>query len=303
MGVRRWLTKRIIAYLQRPLPHYELRTPNDLETLKRNLRRCDVVLVDGEQRISAIIRYMTQSSWSHSALYIGDELVRRGGRLAEEAREEYGSEAHHLIVEALPEGVIAAPLAKYAKLNLRVCRPRSLRREDAKVITDEAIATLGWRYDLRNVFDLARYLIPARLVPYRFREAALHFGSGRPTEVICSSLIGRLFQGIGFPILPTRVEGSATLPQRPPRLLERVLGYRSRDYTGLFRMRHPTLLTPRDFDLSPYFDVIKVPSTADSRLDYRRIHWIREGEEPAQPERGEERVELAEAVPSRSVRR
>jgi len=294
VGVRRWLTKRIIAYLQRPLPRYELRTPTDLVALKRNLRRCDVLLVDGEQRVSAIIRYLTQSSWSHSALYIADELVRRGGPLADEAREHYGAEANHLIVEALPEGVIASPLAKYAELNLRVCRPRSLRREDAKVIVDEAIAALGWRYDLRNVFDLARYLIPARLVPYRFREAALHFGSGRPTEVICSSLIGRLFQGVGFPILPIRVEGSATLPKRPPKLLERILGHRSRDFTGLFRMRHPTLLTPRDFDLSPYFEVMKFAASVQGGFDYRRIHWVRDGAGPAEPERVDPAPEDAE---------
>lgn len=283
MGVRRWLTKRIIAYLQSPLPRYELRAPTNLVALKRNLRRCDVLLVDGELRVSAIIRYLTQSSWSHSALYIGDELVRRGGPLADEVREHFGAEADHLIVEALPEGVVASPLAKYVELNLRICRPRGLRREDVKVIIDEAMATIGWRYDLRNVFDLARYLIPARLVPYRFREAALHFGSGRHTEVICSSLLGRLFQAVGFPILPSRVEGSATLPERPPKLLERILGYRSRDYTGLLRMRHPTLLTPRDFDLSPYFDVIKFNAMGPGDFDYRRIHWVRDGEAPVEP--------------------
>ena len=38
-------------------------------------------------------------------------------------------------------------------------------------------------------------------------------------------------------------------------------------------MRHPTLLTPRDFDLSPYFEIIKFNVVADGRFDYQRIQW------------------------------
>lgn len=292
VGVRRWLTAKIIAYLQTPLPRYERRTPADLDALRRHIRRCDVLLVEGEQRVSAIIRYLTQSSWSHAALYIGDELVRRGGRLGDQVREQFGAEADSLLVEALPEGVIASPLAKYAEMNVRLCRPHGLRRDDASIIIDEAIATIGWRYDLRNVFDLARYLIPVGLVPNRFREAALHYGSGRPTEVICSSLVGRLFQRVGFPILPTRVGDSSPLLARRSRLIDRILGHRSREYTGLFRMRHPTLLTPRDFDLSPYFDVIKFNQLAEGGFDYRSMRWVRENglldaessDEDAQPQ-------------------
>ena len=38
-------------------------------------------------------------------------------------------------------------------------------------------------------------------------------------------------------------------------------------------MRHPTLLTPRDFDLSPYFEIVKFNVVADGRFDYQRIQW------------------------------
>jgi hypothetical protein len=38
-------------------------------------------------------------------------------------------------------------------------------------------------------------------------------------------------------------------------------------------MRHPTLLTPADFDLSPYFEVVKFNVIADGDFDYRRIRW------------------------------
>ena len=34
-----------------------------------------MVLVDGNQRISQAIKFLTMSSWSHSAIYVGDALA------------------------------------------------------------------------------------------------------------------------------------------------------------------------------------------------------------------------------------
>jgi hypothetical protein len=45
-------------------------------------------------------------------------------------------------------------------------------------------------------------------------------------------------------------------------------------------MRHPTLLTPRDFDLSPYFETVKFNVVADGRFDYQRIQWVELEQEP-----------------------
>lgn len=292
---RRWLVDRIVDYLTQPLGRYEQRVRNDMGALKAHVRKGDVLLVEGDQRVSAIIRYLTQSSWSHSALYIGDELLRRGGEQAARARARFGAEAEHLLVEALPRGVEASPLVKYVDYNLRICRPHGLRPPDLQRLIDEAVATIGWRYDLRNVMDLARYLVPVRIVPDRLRAEALHFGSGQPTEVICSSLLARLFYHVRFPILPTQVvpppELAAAGPQPIAReplgrsLVRRVLGHPSRrEYTGLFRMRHPTLVTPRDFDLSPYFDVVKFNPLARGDFDYSRMQWAEESVEQRQRE-------------------
>ena len=38
-------------------------------------------------------------------------------------------------------------------------------------------------------------------------------------------------------------------------------------------MRHPTLITPRDFDLSPFFDIVKQNPLERGGFDYSRIHW------------------------------
>lgn len=275
MGVRSRLNQRILAFLNEPLPRYEQRGWNDPGALLRHIRVGDVLLVTGDTRISAIVRYLTQSAWSHSALYVGDELLRRGGERARELERRFGRDAAHLLIEALPEGVVATPLAKYIDYNIRLVRAHGLRREDRDRIVADAIGALGWRYDVRNVLDLARYLVPITLVPARFRRNALRFGSGVPTEVICSSLIGELFQRVRFPILPpSELPGAdaGPLPARV-RLLRRVLRRPTRNYSGLFRMRHPTLLTPADFDLSPYFEVVKFNVIADGDFDYKQIRW------------------------------
>jgi hypothetical protein len=287
MDVRRWLTDRILAFLTEPLPYYERRGWNDPEALARHVRKADVLLVEGDNRVSAIIRYLTQSCWSHSALYVGDELVRRGGAAAERVRALYGDEAERLLVEALPEGVVVSPLSKYIDYNIRLVRPHKIGAEHRAAILEEAIASIGWRYDLRNVLDLARYMLPVRIVPDRFRRTALHFGSGRPTEVICSSLIGRLFQKVRFPVLPSVdfPDGfDAAAPTPRGGFLRRIFGYESARHTGIFRMRHPTLLTPRDFDLSPYFEIVKFNVIADGRFDYGRIRWAdRKEDRPPTP--------------------
>ena len=58
---------------------------------------------------------------------------------------------------------------------------------------DEVAARMGFRYDRRNILDLFRYLVPLRLIPMRLREDALHFGSGKETETICSSFLAEAF--------------------------------------------------------------------------------------------------------------
>lgn len=288
MGLRDWLTRRLLDWLTEPIPAYEQRVWNDPHALRRVIRKGDIVLVEGDNRISVVIKYLTQSSWSHAALYVGDELLRQGGELAERTRREFGGDAEQLVVEALPRGVLVAPLSKYIDYNIRIARPHRLRPEHLKVILAQAIAAQGWHYDLRNVLDLLRYLLPAKIVPHRFRRDALHFGSGQPTEVICSSLLGRLFGDVGFPVIPqVDFPDASFIDGRRSGLLSRVLGHESEHFTGLFRMRHPTLLTPRDFDLSPYFEIVKFNVIESGAFDYERIQWA---DPDAGPESGQGRT-------------
>src|SRR5262249_45355759 len=131
------------------------------------------------------------------------ELWRRNPALRHVLHTEFGADAQHLIVEALvEEGVVASPLSKYLDCNIRVCRPYNLHRDDLRAVLDDVIVQIGYRYDVKNLIDLARYFLPVSLVPRRLRQRALSFGSGIPTQVICSSLIAHAFGKVRYPILP-----------------------------------------------------------------------------------------------------
>ena len=276
-GPRQILTDWVTAIVTRPRRIYRRYGSNDPEKLKKHVRKCDVILVDGDQRVSQAIKTLTMSSWSHNCVYIGDEILRRNHPLKAEVERKFGRESRHLVIEALVNsGVVVSPLIKYLDFNIRLCRPSGLRDEDARKILDDLISQIGHQYDIKNFTDLMRYLLPFHWIPARYREDALHLGSGVATETICSSMTAAAFQKVGFPIL------SEFRPERPRTAAEKMkaalLGRRARRaYTGLFHARHPTLIVPRDFDLSPYFEIVKFNAIADGAFDYRKIRWARSG--------------------------
>ena len=269
-AARRRVIDVLTKLLTKPLRSYEQRIPNNLKNLKEHLRVGDVVLVEGDQRISQVIRYLTQSSWSHSALYIGDELRRFKPGLADALVGEHGDEARHMVIEAVEgEGVVCSPIAKYVRHNLRVCRPRSLRREDLDRVLLQVVGQLGVPYSVRHVFDLARYFFPVSLIPGRFRRAALEYG-GQSRKVICSTLLAHAFAHVGYPIVPRvtidEVEHNGSW-------LHRLVGRNGHGTRALYREGNLSLISPRDFDLSPYFEIVKFNHLAGGKFDYRRIEW------------------------------
>ena len=171
---------------------YRPYTPSDAAVLRRTLEPGDILLIEGNQRISAVIKYLTQSTWSHSALYVGDALPE----------PEDGSDRPRLIEVNLGDGCIAVPLSKYRTYNTSICRARNLTPEDSAQVVDFMVAHLGLKYDMKNIFDMLRYFLPTPPVPVRWRRRMLAFGSGDPTRSICSTLIAEAFEGIRYPILP-----------------------------------------------------------------------------------------------------
>ena len=235
----------------------------DIALMQRVMRPGDVLLIDGRDKLSAAIRYLTQSRWSHAALYIGDKALSQQGE-----GEETG-QSHTLIEVNLAEGCVDVPLSKYRHYPTRICRAVHLTDADRESIIAYMQANLGAQYDTRNVFDLVRYLVPKPPVPRRWRRRMLALGSGSPTRAICSTLIAEAFQAVKYPILP-RIEK-----------LER--GERGSDgYTAadILHIRHHSLFTPSDFDVSPYFEIIK-PTIAEG-FNYKGLTWAPQAPETKQ---------------------
>lgn len=243
---------RLMAkWLESPTSGYQPYTPSDPETLRRTLQPGDILLVEGNQRISNTIKYLTQSTFSHSAFYVGDALRPAG---------EGSAEWPTLIEVNLGSGCIAVPLSKYETYNTRICRPVGLTHADREAVVAFMLGKIGLKYDLRNIFDLLRYFLSTPPVPVKWRRRMLAFGSGDPTRAICSSLIAQAFQSVGYPILPeiTRVPGRASARSE----------YSRRE---IMHIRHHSLFAPRDFDLSPYFRIVK--PTIEFGFDYKAIEW------------------------------
>ena len=154
--------------LQEASSGYEPYTPSDPDTLRRVLIPGDILLIEGNLRISATIKYLTQSTWSHSALYIGDALPE----------PKDGSERPRLIEVNLGEGCVAVPLSKYRTYNTRICRANGLSPDDRDHVVNFMLKRLGLKYDLKNIADMLRYFFPVPM-PVRWRRRALAFGSGR----------------------------------------------------------------------------------------------------------------------------
>ena len=249
-SLRTRLGKWIAELLERESSGYRPYTPSDPETLYRSLVPGDILLVEGNRKVSAAIKYLTQSTWSHAALYVGDAL------------EDVDDNGHRkrLIEVNLGSGCTAEPLEKYETFNTRICRAAGLTPEDREVVVSFMISKIGLEYDTKNILDMARYLLPTPPVPIRWRRRMIEFGSGDPTRAICSTLIAQAFQEIRYPILPE-------ITAAPGRARARS-DYSRRE---IMHIRHHSLFTPRDFDLSPYFDVIK--PTLEFGFDYKKLVW------------------------------
>jgi hypothetical protein len=220
----------------------------DTRLVAEALEPGDVLLVEGNTRMSAAIKYLTQSMWSHAALYVGPrpELPPSNG------------ESATLIEADVLAGVRAVPLSFYGNFRVRICRPVNLTATDRERLIQYAVQRLGHQYDLKNVFDLARYLLPVP-VPARLRRRLIAFGSGDPTRAICSTLIAQAFGAVRYPVLPIISRKHDGNPGRAEQVRE------------LWRIRHHSLYAPRDFDISPFFEIVK-PRIA-KRFDYQQAPW------------------------------
>ena len=257
-GLKDWVFKTISDWLtlERPpegLPLY------DYERMAYELRPGDALLVEGRTRVGSVIKTISESPWTHSALYIGclhdvDDPEMRTNLL----RHYDGNPSTQLLVEAvMGQGTILTPLDTYRDTHMRICRPTGLSRKDAQQVIGFAIRRLGADYDVRQLLDLARFLFPYAFIPRTWRSVLFQHNAGGPTRTVCSTLMAEAFASVNFPVLP---------------VIEK-------DASGklTFYQRNPRLFAPRDFDYSPYFDIIKYPFVAVSAANYQDLPWDAHG--------------------------
>ena len=254
-----WLANHAISWLTHE--HDAADVPQcDFDRLSYEIRPCDVLLVEGRSRVSDVIKTITQSQWTHSALYIG-----RLHDIEDEATREHvswlydGDPNDQLVIEPLlGKGTIISPLKVYAEDHIRICRPSGLSRPDVRRVVDFAAKHLGRDYDVRQMLDLARFAFPYGILPRRWRSSLFEHNIGLPTRTICSSMIAAAFSAVHFPILP-------------------VVRRAENGEMKLYK-RNTKLYVPRDFDTSPYFEIIKYPMLGlDDIAVYRQLPWDTDG--------------------------
>ncbi len=254
-----WLRKRFTRWLAQEMGS-NASPLCDFERLRRVVRPGDVVLVEGSTRLSVFIKNITQSQWTHSALYVGylHEIEDEGIRW--HIRRFYdGDLSEPLLIEGLiGQGIIIAPLSRYRSAHLRVCQPRGLSSDDAYKVIGFAVRHLGVEYDVRQLFDLARLMSPYGVLPRYWRSSLFDVRADISSRTICSTLIAAAFESVNFPVLPVARRGD----------------------DGNLRLypRNARLCIPRDFDYSPYFDVVKsaLPVLDDVGV-YRHLPWDSSG--------------------------
>jgi hypothetical protein len=248
--IEAYLSAQILKYLSQPTGRYAPFYAPDPEVVRHALRPGDILLVEGNSRLSATIKYLTQSTWSHAALYVGE----RPGDVS-------ASGEPNVLLEAEAEtGVVTVPLSKYVHFHTRICRPVGVEDASMQKVIGYALARVGTQYDSQRIVDLARYLFPYPPVPVWFRRRMLSIGCGDPTRAICSTLIAQAYASINYPILPERVSINGKTYGIAPFVQDE-----------MDHIRTYGLYTPRDFDVSPFFAIVK--PTIAAGFDYHTVKW------------------------------
>ncbi|MBF0127108.1 MAG: hypothetical protein HQM02_07840 [Magnetococcales bacterium] len=253
------LKSRVVTWLMEEEPPQGLPL-SDYDRMANAIRPGDVLLVEGRSRISRVIKAITQSPWSHAALYLGSLNQVEEPWLRKKISDHISLPPdERLIVEAiLGQGVILSPLSIYRREHIRICRPRGITDQDVRRVITHAINRLGHGYDIRQILDLARLLLPYGIIPRRWRSSLFGRRPGPDVKTVCACMLAEAFMSVHFPIVPVV----------------------QRDIHGqlILYPRNSRLHMPRDFDHSPYFEIVKYPLVSfDDMANYHTLPWDPQG--------------------------
>ena len=214
---------------------------SDFDRIRAEIKPCDVVLVEGSSKADKTIQTVTQSPWSHAALYVGRPLDIVDGDLKTIIGHFFnGSPDTPLLIEArLGEGIVVTPLDEYEQDHLRICRPKSLGEKEANQVIRFGVNRLGAHKGGGFMFDLMRFFFPWSLLPVAWRGNLFRRWAGRHTKNVTAAFVAECFGFIQFPVYP----------------LVKITG----DQGVQLLRRHPVLCMPYEIDQSPNFEIIKYP--------------------------------------------
>jgi hypothetical protein len=255
----KWFQKKLVSWLtyEAPLQGSPL---CDFDRILYEVKPCDVLLIEGRSIVSDVIKQISQSAWTHSCLYIGRVHDIEDEILKNKLMQHYkGPPNKQLIVESLlGQGLICSPLETYKGYHIRISRPRNLSRKDANTVLAYLINRLGSGYVVRQLYDMWRFFVPWSIFPRRWRSSLFTNPKSQSARTVCSTVIAEAFQEVEFPILP-------------------IIKIKKDNTIELYQ-RNPRMLAPKDFDYSPYFDIIKYPYTEfmDNEF-YHTLPWNKDG--------------------------
>ena len=215
----------------------------DFGRICREIKPCDVLLIESNTRIGRQIQHITNSPWSHACLYLGRLQNIENPSIRQMIAKHYdGSPEDQLVFESnIGEGAVVSSIERYRDHYIRICRPKGLLNSDAQKVITYCVNALGKPYSVRQIFDLLRFLLPWNFLPKTWGSSLFQLKSNESRE-ICSSLLAKAFMSVQFPLIP---------------MVQMVENGEIRIY-----QRNPKLFTPKDFDYSPYFEIIKFPMLA-----------------------------------------
>jgi hypothetical protein len=255
MNLSEWIIEKVSLWLLKESPP-KRGYLSDFNHVCQELQRADVILIEGRSRASTIIKHVTQSPWSHAALYIGrvSDIDDPTCKRIIEHNSKYTHDTQLVIESEIGMGTMVSAIDKYRYDHIRILRPHGLTKEAIPQVINYAISRIGRSYDLRHILDLLRFMFPWGLYPRSWRSSLFQHNALQPTKDICSTMIANAFHYVHFPILPVIRENEAQVIE----LIE----------------RNTNLFVPCDFDYSPFFDVIKYPILpVDAQGEYKNLNW------------------------------
>jgi hypothetical protein len=118
------------------------------EALQACIKPVDVLLSEDRDHISGIIKYLTQSIWSRTALFVSSTTEKRIGKTHDFDGVQFRWQNDlRSVVEMFT-------------IPTRKCRPIGLSPHDCETICKYTVERIDLRCDFKILADLARYMVP-----------------------------------------------------------------------------------------------------------------------------------------------